>query len=218
MRKIIVLLLCAFLLVGCSAKDWEEQTTTETQDGVKIYDSDSGTSFDLEKLPYDMQYNDKILQYVSCEFYQEKSDENYTYTPYIIAKINVSGLDEETLHWFDEDTFINVTLTSEKNELTGYDLYKTCVIDDGDYRYYIYSDNIFGDGYRYDFTEAHYSFDFVISQADKVTYELADNEHTDNRKMSYCYYGNTENNVKHLTEIGDEIWYKIKQKQLENLR
>ncbi len=81
---------------------------------------------------------------------------------------------------------------------------KICEIDNGGYRYYVFSQSLFmSDDYRYDFSESAFNVSFLILQGE------------DYRALQFVYNGSSKLNVKDLKDIGEEIWYQIKQKQLE---
>jgi hypothetical protein len=194
-------------ITGCSKDGWEVQTTAETRGGVEIYDGDRRVTFNLSILPYDMEYKGHILQFSSCELYQEKSDVNYSYTPYIVAKVKIDGIDDETLHWFDEDLYVYGKISNDKNQLNSKELSKICEIDNGGYRYYVFSQSLLvTNDYRYDFSESAFNVSFLILQG------------KDYRALQYVYDGYLSSNVKDLKDIGEEIWYEIKQKQLESAK
>ena len=166
-----------------------------------------------------MEYNENIFQFSSCELYQEKSDINYSYTPYIVAKVKINEIDDETLHWFDEDLYAYGNISNDKNQLNGKELSKICEIDYGGYRYYVFSQSLLiSDDYRYDFSESVFNVNFSVSQDEKVTYEVSGKQHTDSKLLKYDYRGNSGQKVKDLKEIGEGIWYEIKQKQLESAK
>lgn len=57
----------------------------EADKGVSIYEGDKRVIFNLKTLPCDMEYKEYIIQFSSCELYQEKSDDGNSYIPYVIA-------------------------------------------------------------------------------------------------------------------------------------
>lgn len=188
-------------ITGCSKDSREVQTTAETRSGVVIQEGDRRVIFNLRVLPYDMEYKGHILEFSSCELYQEKSEVNYSYTPYLVAKIKIDGIDDETLHLFDEDLYVYGKISNDK------ELSKICEIDNGGYRYYVFSQSLFvSDNYRYDFSESAFNVSFLILQGE------------DYRALQFVYNGSSNSNVKDLKDIGEEIWYEIKQKQLESTK
>lgn len=208
-----------FSITGCSKEGWEEQTTAETKAGVEVYEGDMGYTYNLSILPYDMEYNENIFRFSSCELYQEKSDASYSYIPYIVAKVKIDGIDDETLHWFDEDLYAYGNISNDKNQLNGKELLKICEIDNGGYRYYVFSQSLFeSSDYRYDFSKSVFIVNFSISQNQKVTYEISGKQYTDNKVLKYNYRSNSSQDVKDLKDMGEQIWYEIKQKQLESMK
>jgi hypothetical protein len=185
-------------IAGCSKEGWELQTIADTGGGVVIHEEDKRVIFNLRVLPYDMEYKGHILEFSSCELYQEKSEVNYSYTPYLVAKIKIEGIDDETLHLLDEDLYVYAKISNGK------ELSKICEIDNGGYRYYVFSQSFFvSDDYRYDFSESAFNVSFLILQGE------------DYRALQFVYNGSSKLNVKDLKDISEEIWYEIKQKQLE---
>lgn len=61
------------------------------------------------------------------------------------------------------------------------------------------------DDYQYDFSESSFNVSFLILQGEEY------------RAMQYVYDGYSSSNVKDLKDIGEEVWYEIKQKQLESM-
>ncbi len=222
MKKHILMMITVigiFNITGCSKEGWEEQTTAEAKVGVDIYKGDMGFTYNLSILPYDMEYNKNIIQFSSCELYQEKSDASYSYTPYIVAKVKIDGIDNETLCWFDKELYTYGNISNDKNQLNGKELSKVCEIDNGGYRYYVFSKSLLtSDDYKYDFSESVFNINFSISQDEKVTYEVSGKQHTDNKFLKYNYHGNSSHDVKDLKALGEDIWYEIKQKQLELMK
>lgn len=199
----MALILGVISITGCLKDSKVSQITGETDRNATIYEEDKKVTFTLRGLPYDMEYKGYTLSYSSCELYQEKSDDNGTYTPYIIAKVNISEMDDETLHLFDEDLYVYGRISNEKNELYK-ELSKICVIDNGGYRYYVFSRALgTSDGYKYDFTESGFNMTFLILQGEEY------------RALQFTYQSFTNLTVKDLNEIDNDIRHEIKQKQLE---
>lgn len=194
-----ILTLGILCITGCSKDGRELQTTAE----AKIYEGDKRVTFNLRILPYDMEYKGHTLQFSSCELYQEKSGENYSYTPYIIAKVKIDGIDDDILHGYDEDLYVYGKISNDINQLNNRELSNICEIDNGEYRYYVFS--FLSDDYQYDFSESSFNVSFLILQGEEY------------RAMQYVYDGYSSSNVKDLKDIGEEVWYEIKQKQLESM-
>lgn len=198
----IALALGILSITGCSKEGSKVQTTTETGDGVTIYEGDRRVIFDLSVLPCDMEYKGHILQFSSCELYQEMSDVNDSYTPYLIAKVKIDDIDDETLHQFDEDLYVYGKISNDKNHLNNKELSKICEVDNAGYRYYVFSQSLFVSGdYRYDFSESAFNVGFLILQGE------------DYRALHYIYDEYSSTNVKDLKDISKEVWYEIKHTQ-----
>lgn len=201
----VTLALGIICITGCSKNGLEMQTTAETNGGVRIYEGDKRVIFNLITLPYDMEYKGHILQFTSCELYQEKSDIDYSYTPYVVAKVKIDGIDDETLHWFNEDLYVYGKMSNDKNQLNNKEFSKICEIDNEGYRYYVFSQSLlFSHDYRYDFSESSFNVGFLILQGE------------DYRALQFIYAGSSSSNVKDLKDVGEEVWHAIKQKQLES--
>ncbi|GLB30329.1 hypothetical protein LAD12857_22520 [Lacrimispora amygdalina] len=201
----VTLALGIICITGCSKHGLEMQTTAETNGGVSIYEGDKRVIFNLSTLPYDMEYKGHILQFSSCELYQEKSDVDYSYTPYVVAKVKIDGIDDETLHWFNEDLYVYGNLYNDKNQFNSKELSKICEIDNEGYRYYVFSQSLLSShDYGYDFSESFFYVGFLILQGE------------DFRTLQFIYDGSSSLDVKDLKDVGEEVWYGIKQKQLES--
>jgi len=194
-------------IMGCSKDGREVQTTAETRGGVVIHEGDRRVIFNLRILPYDMEYKGHILEFSSCELYQEKSEENYSCTPYLVAKIKINGIDDETLHLFNEDLYVYGNISNDKDQLGNKELSKICEVDNEGYRYYVFSQSLLSShDYRYDFAESNFSVGFLILQGE------------DYRALQFIYAGSSSLDVKDLKDIDEEVWYEIKQKQLESAK
>lgn len=199
----MALTLGVICITGCSKDGKVSQIIAESMGEATFYEEDKRVTFTLRSFPYDMEYKKYTLPYLSCELYQEKSDDNDTYTPYVIAKVNISEMDDEALLGFDEDLFVYGKISNDKNQLNK-DLSKICKIDHDGYRYYVFSKaSSTSDGYKYDFTESSFSLTFFILQGEEY------------RALQFDYQGYTSSTVKDLNEIDNDIWHEIKQKQLE---
>ena len=199
----MMLVLGILCLIGCS-KDSQEVQTAGANNGVENYEGDKRVIFNLKILPYDMEYKGHTLQFSSCELYQEKSDVNNFYIPYLVAKVNIDGIDDETMHRFDEDLYVYGKVSNDKNQLNNKELSKICEIDNGGNRYYVFSQSLLrSDDYKYDFSESSFNVSFLILQGKEY------------RALHYIYSNFSNSNVKDLKDIGEEIRNEIKQKHLE---
>lgn len=164
----MALTLGVICITGCSKDGKVSQIIAESMGEATFYEEDKRVTFTLRSFPYDMEYKKYTLPYLSCELYQEKSDDNDTYTPYVIAKVNISEMDDEALLGFDEDLFVYGKISNDKNQLNK-DLSKICKIDHDGYRYYVFSKaSSTSDGYKYDFTESSFSLTFLFYKAKNI--------------------------------------------------
>lgn len=204
---VMALALGIILITGCSKDGREVQNNAETNNGVSIIEGDKRVIFDLSTLPYDMEYKEDILEFTSCELYQGKSDVGNSYTPYIIAKVKIEGIDDETLHLYNENLYVYGKISNDKNQLGNKELSKICEVDNEGYRYYVFSQSLLSShDYRYDFSESNFNVGFLILQGE------------DYRALQFIYHGFSGSNVKDLKDIGEDVWYEIKQKQLESMK
>lgn len=118
MKRILMMGLMVLMLIfpGCGSSTVD--TTFETDDAgnrVMIFREDK-TIFP-ESLPCSVVYNDKNIILENVDFYQSQQD--YSYSMFVVFTLDCSELDESQLHWLREsDLDTNVYLTHEKN---GYD-------------------------------------------------------------------------------------------------
>ena len=207
MKRYFLIMFLAFVIIlmaGCS-KDVQIMRDFEADKGVSIYEGDKRVIFNLRTLPYDMEYKEYILQFSSCELYQEKSDEDNFYIPYVIAKVKIEGIDEETLHLYNKDLYVYGNINNEKNKLGNKELSKICEVDNDGYRYYVFSQWLLSShDYKYDFSDSNYNVGFLILQGD------------DYRAMQFIYKGFSDSNVKNLKDLDEEVRQAIKQKQLKS--
>lgn len=162
-----ILALGIIYITGCSKNSLEAQNNAEIKNDASIYEGDKRVIFNLRALPYDMEYKGHILELSSCELYQEKSEANSSYTPYVIAKVKIEGIDDETLHLFNENLYVYGNINNEKNQLGNKALSKICEVDNGGYRYYVFSQWLLSShDYRYDFSESNFNVGFLILQGE----------------------------------------------------
>ena len=200
----IFLAFVIILMAGCS-KDAQIMQNFEADKGVRIYEGDKRVIFNLRTLPYDMEYKQYIIQFSSCELYQEKSDDGNSYIPYVIAKVKIEGIDEETLHLYNKDLYVYGNINNEKNELGNKELSKICEVDNDGYRYYVFSQWLLSShDYKYDFSESIYNVGFLILQGE------------DYRALQFIYDGFSDSGVKNIRDLDEEVWQAIKQKQIKS--
>ena len=208
MRKYLlatVLALSLIIMMSCSKDDQKVQNNVVAKNDVSIFEGDKRVIFTLGSLPYDMEYIGHTLQFSSCELYQERSDIDNSYTPYLVAKVKIEGIDDDTLHLFNENLYVYGNINNNKNQLANKALSKICEVDKDGYRYYVFSQSLLSSHYyKYDFSESVYNVGFLILQGE------------DYRALQFIYDGHSS--VKDLKEIGEEIWREIKQKQHETMR
>ncbi|WP_143318953.1 hypothetical protein [Clostridium sp. HBUAS56010] len=203
----MVLALGFIFISGCSKDGREVQNNDETKNDVRISEGDKRVIFTLESLPYDMEYMGHTLQFSSCQLYQEKSDVNNSYIPYVIAKVKIEGIDDETLNLYNEGLYVYGNINNEKNQLGNKALSKICEVDNEGYRYYVFSQWLLSShDYRYDFSESDFNVGFLILQGE------------DYRALQFIYNGHSGSNVEDLRDIGEEVWHAIKQKQHESMK
>ena len=206
MKRYFLIMFLAFVIIlmaGCS-KDVQIMRDFEADKGVSIYEGDKRVIFNLRTLPYDMEYKEYILQFSSCELYQEKSDEGNSYIPYVIAKVKIEGIDEETLLSYNKDLYAYGNINNEKNKLGNKELSKICEVDNDGYRYYVFSQWLLSShDYKYDFSDSNYNVGFLILQGE------------DYRALQFIYDGFSDSEVKNLKDLDEEVWRAIKQKQLK---
>lgn len=207
MKRYYLTIFLAFVIIlmsGCS-KDVQIMQSFEADKGVRIYEGDKRVIFNLRTLPYDMEYKEYIIQFSSCELYQEKSDDGNSYIPYVIAKVKIEGIDEETLHLFNKDLYVYGNINNEKNELGNKELSKICEVDNDGYRYYVFSQWLLSShDYKYDFSESNYNVGFLILQGE------------DYRALQFIYDGFSDSGVKNLRDLDEEVWRVIEQKQIKS--
>lgn len=106
MKKLIVVLLFATLLCGCSS----EPPYTDPE-------------YDVTQIPYDaLVYNDTKMPIKSIEIYQ--SQVNYEWLPYMIIRFDITDISDEQIHWLTTaesltegaDLDIKLRYTSVQNE------------------------------------------------------------------------------------------------------
>lgn len=203
----MVLALGIIFISGCSKDGREVQTNVGNKNNVSFYEGDKRVIFNLRTLPYEMEYMGHILEFSSCELYQEKADANNSYIPYVIAKVKIEGIDDETLNLYNEGLYVYSNINNEKNQLGNKALSNICEVDNEGYRYYVFSQWLLSShDYRYDFSESNFNVGFLILQGEEY------------RALQFIYDGFSGSVVKDLKDIDEEVWHAIKQTQLESMK
>lgn len=125
-KKFIALVVLVFVLSGCSSQETSasnELTDTEYDaDNTTIIHSNSGDSYMVSVIPYDLQYNEELFSLESISVFQNYT--NYEYYLYVVLQFDFTSLSDEGYHWLMEDqlsplpTFdTDVYLTSESNSI-----------------------------------------------------------------------------------------------------
>ena len=119
-RRAIILIIVAVLIFStCSCKKSSGSTTNSYFDdeGTFFIEEDQGRTTMPKSLPYDIPYNNKSISLDDVSFYQLYLTNDYSYTLYAIATIDVSSLGEDEIYWLRKsDISVRSYLTCEEND------------------------------------------------------------------------------------------------------
>ena len=117
MKRIISMLLCIVILISmcaCSGQD-ESISSYEDEDGNFIIESEGRRTVMPKEIPFDLPYNGNTITLSDVQFYENCV--NYSYTLFTIVTLDVSQLDEASLHWLCEsDLDVDAYITNEEND------------------------------------------------------------------------------------------------------
>ena len=130
---IIVAIMSSLLFVACGSDPQQEYSDPE----ITIF-------------PQLLNYNEKNIQLLSANLYQDKSE--YEYSFYYVVTFDTQELTDEELHWFIKaDLQLIIELTSEANELDSKELNYLGNVSFEGKTYYLYT--LFSN-YRYGFEKS----------------------------------------------------------------
>ena len=219
MKKIMVLLLALIMLfglTGCEKKYTSilEQFSTD-ENNNNLYISDMGNTTFAENLPCDVKYNNTSIKLAGVWVYQDYNKEEYSYSPYIVLRIDISGLKEDELHWlYNEDLTLSVYITSENNSLDFHSLSQLGAYFDSYSLNFVFFDY---DSYRYSFSGAEMTICLDIKQTGTYEYEDGEgNKSQHNKTESLQYKTNVKENLTGTEDIKEfnEFLYEFMVKQL----
>lgn len=205
MKKVLIVLLCAFVLTGCATFNTEGVDENvlgyELADGEEILDDSDGMLFiSVNKIPFDnIRYNDEAFSLKSLNAYIGKSESGHGYHPYIVAEFDLSTLSEDGYYWIMKDwgkydypgisseivqTFgVNVYIDSEQNNLNSEPLEKLKAWTEDKIVYYVF---YLTDENKNNFSDMEISFHVNVEQDE--TYEYENNEGETNELNKIYFY------------------------------
>lgn len=215
MKKLFWLLLAAFILAGCgesSSAIKTESTTYINEDGNSTYESSRGTRITYDSLPGKVDYNGVPITLTDVSAYEIKSDESYSYTLYVVARVDVSQLSDEQIHWLrEEDIDMRIYLTSEQN---GYDFdtlsqLGSLFITDLHYIDFVYMTSVL-DSNRNSFGGSELSVSLDVTQEKTYVFTNDDGKENDLHKVnSISYHYDIPDSVPSSGEIEEPLGSQI---------
>ena len=219
MKKFFILLVtCILLLAGSqyNSKRSHSLDANTYRDSDIIYESESGKSYSIDALPYDMVYNDITIKLLSSEYYQSKTDHGYNI--YVVLNLDISDLSDDDLYWIEKDEALasRVYLDKGKNNINFDGMSELCYLDVKGVRKIAFWNH---EEYRYDFeaTEATISID--IDQNETYKYK-SDEGKTTLLNKTYTYFFNYTiegTDIKSESDIDSTLYNKMI-KSFDNLK
>lgn len=179
MKKVIlILIITSILLTSCSPAVSKETQTVK--DPNITYSDESGDSYDIKKLPFDMKYNGVNVQLLSVDLYQDKVE--HSYNLYAVISLDISKITEDDLYWIDKNKEIEpaIYITNKQNDIKFDSMQKLCTYDDGGIRKIAFWMN---DEYRYSLSPSDICASVDIES--KKTYDYKGKKL--NKSDSYMY-------------------------------
>lgn len=193
-KKMLFVSICSIMMLSLtSCGNTENHEPSQTSDGTNYLESDYGAIYYPDSLPFDMDYNGGTIIFDSVDVYQTQSASGHGYVLYVVATIDVSKMDEDSLYWFDQeiedlfsqDLFVSSYITSESNNLDFEPLSRVKGVDYGDKRSYAFA---VIDEQKNSFIDSEIVVSFKIPQEETYTSTDDDGDtHEYNKDNSYLY-------------------------------
>ena len=168
----VALALRILLLAGCTGGGKQESSWTKDPNGVKILvDSGRQTAFP-DALPYDIPYNETSVTVTEASVFQNCV--NYSYCLFVVAKLDVSHLNDQQIHWLREsDLTVRCFVTHEKNEydFSPMDALGNVLFTDEHELLFVFMTSFVNEN-RYDFAGADITLSVDINQEKEYTENL----------------------------------------------
>jgi len=122
MKKVLMILLCCFILFGCESKEEGETKSLPEEDSGSKYEN-------VTTIPYDkIEYDGETFSLDYIGFFELESDSGYGYKPCAIVHFDFSPMSDEAFYWLTKDnmatqytnTFqVHSFITNKENGLDG---------------------------------------------------------------------------------------------------
>lgn len=117
MKRIISMLLCIVIVISmcaCSGQN-ESVSNYHDEDGNFIIESEGHRTVMPKEIPFGLPYNGNTVTLSDVRFYEICVE--YSYMFFTVVTLDVSQLDEASLHWLREsDLDVSAFITNEKND------------------------------------------------------------------------------------------------------
>lgn len=205
--KVVAVVLCVLVIGGCG----KEAKSEYEEDGTRVEESKSGKEVTIEKLPYDLEYNDKKITFNDVKIYLEESDYGY----YILAvwDLDANSLTDKDLHWIDEEDAFDVRMyiSDDENAIDFESMSFLCYYNAGDELKAVFQYN---DEVKNPVSEsAEFTCSFDIKQDEKYEYDKDEygSPEEKNKTNKYTFYKNltSADEVISTKEMDSELYKKI---------
>lgn len=168
-RLICIIIIFCFAVCGCSSQKTSSYQSNFRSDGNGGYvDDREGQKVVMpSNLPAPINYNGKTITLASAKAYELL--DNYEYTLFLIAELDLSSLSDVDRHWLiEEDLEGSAYITCENNKQDFSTAPTLGKLIDGSKFYFVFTSSFF-DRYRHTFGGSKISVSITVTQENQRT-------------------------------------------------
>ncbi len=207
MKKCVPLLLSLILLFsGCSNSGSSSIIYSTDSVGNTVIENEGSRTTIVDELPYELQYNGVGIPIVDVSVYENKV--NHSYHLFVVTTLDVSGLDEDSLHWLrHSDLDVHVYIEGGKNE---YDFDTAPVLGsiywtDVKQLVYVHTSSFFEEN-RYSFAESELTVTLIATQEEEYVHKTNDGRTIElNKKEEVMYNTTLDGTIPHTDDIDTSL-------------
>lgn len=208
-KKFYMLLMALSMIVTSGCSNTANNSTSETlEDGTHVIHSDSGDSYFLEDLPYEITYDDTSFVFKNVDFYEDSV--GYETYLYAVVYFDMNNMTDEERYWFQKEyeeaiseylspLLSSIYITSEKNEIDFEPMEKIYEeIFSNNYRIAVFK---FGP-YQHSLSEQEFFISIDVNQGGTYESENSDGELTEYDKSdNYSLSGDFPSTLPNLEDF-----------------
>lgn len=204
MKRIIATFICIeiiFSMCACSSQGGSVSSYRD-ENGNFIIEEEGHRTVMPEEIPFDLPYNGSTITLSDVQFYENCV--GYSYTLFTIVTLDVSQLDEASLHWLREsDLDVHEYITSEEND---YDFDRasplgSVLLTDSKELVFVFISSMLKEN-RKSFAGSEISIVVEATQEEKYEYKNSNNETVEANKTEEINYstetGGSINNAEYI--------------------